>query len=206
MSIFLAFVFLLAYYYFVLRKYNTLGFRLFSLCFFVSVAMCYWWWNDWNELQAAAQNGVNSQAIVERKSTDGANNILEVSFMDNHGQQVRRIEAGGISDEEFAELQVNGPAFIIYSPDSETFFLEKSFQRQNRDMGWFLIFPAFFLLIGSLCWIFLRRYRIHPHEGTTYEYMTDESGKVVLDDAKNETTKSLHQGYLLSKLWQIFTR
>ena len=52
-----AFIFLLAYYYFVLRKYNTLGFRLFSLCFFVSVAMLYWWWGDWRELKLVEREG-----------------------------------------------------------------------------------------------------------------------------------------------------
>ena len=206
MTLFLLFIFLLAYYYFILRKYNTLGFRLFSLCFFVSVAMLYWWWGDWRELKKVERDGISVQAVVQQKRTDGSNNIVDVTFPDHAGKTVRRTEEGGISDAEFAELALNSPTPIRYSPDSDTFFLEKSFQRQSRDLAWFLLFPAFFLLLGSLAWIFLRRYRIHPHEGTAYEYMTDETGKVVLDDAKNETTKRLHNANLLSKLLQIFSR
>ena len=162
--------------------------------------------SDWRELKEAERNGIHAQAIVQQKSKDGVNNILEVSFLDETGKEVRRTENGGISDAEFAALAPQGPARIIYSPGSSTFFLEESFQRQNKDLAWFLMFPAFFLLTGSLCWIFLRRYRIYPHEGTTYEYMTDEKGRVVLDDAKTETTKGLHNINLLSKLWQILSR
>ncbi len=107
---------------------------------------------------------------------------------------------------EFAELTISSPTPIRYHLNSDTFFLEKSFQRQQQDLAWFLLFPAFFLLLGSLAWIFLLRYRIHPHEGTTYEYMTDEDGKVVLDDAKNDTTKSLHNLNLVSNIMQLFSR
>ncbi len=206
MFIVCAFIFLLAYYYFILRKYNTLGFRLFSLCFFVSVYTLYLFWDGWRELKMVEHNGIHTQARVEQKSKDGSNNVLEVSFQDHLGNTVKRIEPTGVSDEEFAELELNSSAPIIYSPESKTFFLEKSFQRQNHDFIWILILPGFFLVLGILCWIFLRRYRIHPHEGTTYEYMTDEDGKVVLDDAKNETTKSLHNANLLSKILQIFSR
>ncbi|MEI6412217.1 MAG: hypothetical protein WCR52_22695, partial [Bacteroidota bacterium] len=74
---------------------------------------------------------------------------------------------------------------------------EQSFLRQNRDMVWFLLFPGFFLLLGCAAWFFLRAYRIHPHEGTIYEYMTDESGQVVLDDAKNEGTKNVRKGWMV---------
>jgi hypothetical protein len=37
-----------------------------------------------------------------------------------------------------------------------------------------------------------------------YEYVTDEQGKVVLDDAKNSMTKSLRVGSTLSKFLQLF--
>ena len=134
MNILLAFVFLLGYYYFVLRRYNTLGFRIFSLCFFVSAAMIYWWWGDWSELKKVASNGISTRANVLEKSKDGANNIVMVAFLNEAGNLEQRVEHGGISDEEFDLLELNSATAIRYSPYSKTFFLEKSFQRQRHDL------------------------------------------------------------------------
>lgn len=206
MTTFALLIFFLAYYYFVLRKYNTLGFRLFSLCFFVTVAMLYWWSTDWRELKRVEHHGISTMAEVRQKRMEDSSWLVEVSFREKTGKLVTRSCIGGMSDEELAEVRINQPTSIRYSPESDTFFLEKSFLRQNRDMVWFLVFPAFFLLLGSLSWIFLRRYRIHPHEGTSYEYMTDENGKVVLDDARNQTTKALHNANLFSKIFQMLGR
>lgn len=205
LQILAAIVFLLAYYYFVLRKYNTLGFRLFSLCFFVSVAFTYWWWVDWRELKRVEHTGIATMATVLQK-TSASEHRVTVAFKTQTGDTLTRVCEGGISDEELAALTLQQATPIIYSPESDTFFLEKSYQRQQKDLSWVLLFPAFFLTLGSICWLTLRRYRIYPHEGTAYEYMVDETGKVVLDDAKSEASKALKKWSLLSKLTQILQR
>jgi hypothetical protein len=194
--------FLMAYYYFVLRKYNTLGFRLFSLFFFVGVAVCYWWYIDYVDLTCVQQTGIETQAIVLKKSA----NSLDVRFTDQAGKSVMRSRTGGISIEEFAAVREGEPAPILYSPVSDTFYLTSTYQRQIHDTIYLLIFPGLLFLIGTLCWIFLRKYRVHAHEGTMYEYVTDEHGKVVLDDARNSTTKALRTYSTLSKFIQIFER
>lgn len=193
-------VFLLAYYYFVLRKYNTLGFRLFSLFFFVGVSVCYWWYADYIDLKNVQKNGIATQGIILKKTA----NSLEVRFTDQSGKSVVRTQTGGISVEEFAAVTKGQSAPILYSPDSESFYLTSSYQRQLHDNVYILAFPGLLFLIGILCWIFLRKYRVHAHEGTLFEYVTDENGKVVLDDARNSTTKSLRTYATISNLFQIF--
>jgi hypothetical protein len=194
--------FLLAYYYFVLRKYNTLGFRMFSLFFFIGTLVCYWWYTGYRDLKDVQKNGIAAQAVVLKKTA----NTLEVRFADQSGQSVVRTQTGGISVAEFAAVIEGGSAPILYTPHSDTFYLTSSFKRQINDNEYILVFPGILFLIGILCGIFLRKYRVHAHEGTIYEYVTDENGKIVLDDARNSTTKSLRTYSTMSKLFQLFDR
>ncbi|GAB2579252.1 hypothetical protein [Spirosoma areae] len=194
--------FLLAYYYFVLRKYNTLGFRLFSLCFFTGVSVCYWWYTDYRDLKAIQQQGITISARVLKKTA----NSLDFWFTDQLGKPVVRRQTGGISVEEFAAVNEGQPTPILYSPAANTVYLTSSYQRQLNDNVYILLLPGMLFLIGIGCWIFLRKYRVHAHEGTLYEYVTDESGKVVLDDARNSTTKSIRTYSTLSKFFQIFEK
>jgi hypothetical protein len=193
--------FLMAYYFFVLRKYNTLGFRLFSLFFFTSLAVCYWWYVDYADLKDVEKNGSEMEAIVVKKTVDN----LEFRFTDLAGKVIVRTQMGGVSVEEFASVAVGKPAPVLYSPQSDVVFLKSSYQRQLSDNIYILFFPGLLFLIGSLCWIFLRKYRVHAHgDGSIYEYVTDENGKIVLDDAQNSTTKSLRNYTTMSKLFEIF--
>jgi len=195
--------FLLAYYYFVLRKYNTLGFRMFSLFFFVGLTVYCWWYADYRDLKSIEQNGIATQAIVLKKTA----NSLDVRFTDALGKSVVRTQTGGISVEEFASVSEGHPAPILYSSQSDTVYLASSFQRQSSDRMYILGFAGALFLIGILCWIFLRKYRVHAYEdGSIYEYVTDESGKVVLDDAKNSTTKTLRNYSTMSKVFDLFQR
>jgi hypothetical protein len=194
-------IFLMAYYFFVLRKYNTLGFRLFSLFSFTSIAVCYWWYIDYADLKDVEKNGAATEAVVLKKSADN----LEFRFTDQTGNTIVRTQAGGISVEEFASVSEGKPAPVLYSRQSDVIYLKSSYERQLRDNIYILFFPGLLFLIGSLCWIFLRKYRVHAHgDGSIYEYVTDENGKIVLDDAQNSTTKSLRKYATLSKLFEIF--
>ena len=197
-----AFVFLMAYYYFVLRKYNTLGFRMFSLFFFTSTSVCYWWYTGYADLKQIQQNGMATSALVLEKGADH----LDVRFMDQLGHPVVRTQTGGISVEEFAAVKEGQSVPIVYSPEADIVYLTSSYQRQLNDTMYFLVFPGLLFLLGVVSWIYLRKYRVHAHEGTIYEYLTDESGRVVFDDARNSTTKALRISSTVSKLFQIFER
>jgi hypothetical protein len=193
--------FLMAYYYFVLRKYNTLGFRMFSLFFFIGLSVSYWWYSSDQVLKNIQQTGIPTQALVLKKTA----NDLELSFTSPAGKPLIRTQTGGMSVNELAAVTAGQIAPILYSPKSDTFFLASSFQRQRSDNIYILGFAGLLFLIGTLCWIFLYRYRVHAYEdGTIFEYVTDESGKVVLDDAKNGLTKSLRTYTTMSKLFQLF--
>lgn len=194
--------FLMAYYYFVLRKYNTLGFRMFSLFFFIGVSVCYWWYGSERDLKNIQATGIPVQALVLKKTA----NSLEVSFTGPSGKSLVRTHTGGISVQEFAALTEGKTAPILYSPKSDTFFLTSSFQRQQSDTIYILWFAGILFLIGTLCWIFLYRYRVHAYgDGSIYEYVTDENGKVVLDDAKSGFTRSLRNYTTMSKFFQLFS-
>ena len=191
-------IFLMAYYYFVLRKYNTLGFRMFSLFFFIGCSVCYWWYTDHRDLKAMQETGITTQALVLKKSADN----LTVRFTNPAGQSIVRTQMGGISVDEFATLTEGQPASILYSPQSDTVYLTSSYQRQFGDHNVILGFAGVLFLIGSLCWIFLYKYRVHAYEdGSIYEYVTDENGKVVLDDVHNGFTQALRH---YSTMWKLF--
>ena len=111
--------FLMAYYYFVLRTYNTLGFRLFSLFFFTSIAVTYWWYVDYHEMKNTETTGIATKALILKKSA----NSLEFQFTDVSGKSVVRTQTGGISVEEFAEVNESQFASIVYSPQSDTVYL-----------------------------------------------------------------------------------
>ncbi|MEO6284314.1 MAG: hypothetical protein ABIN80_21970 [Dyadobacter sp.] len=194
-------IFLMAYYFFVLRKYNTLGFRLFSLFFFTSLAVFYWWYIDYADLKDVEKNGAATEAVVLKKTADD----IEFRFKDQNGKMIVRRQMGGVSVDEFASVSEGKPAAVLYSPHSDVVFLKSSYQRQLSDNIYILFFPGLLFLIGSLCWIFLRKYRVHAHgDGSIYEYVTDENGKIVLDDAQSSTTKSLRNYATMSKLFEIF--
>jgi hypothetical protein len=195
-------IFWLAYYYFVLRKYNTLGFRMFSLFFFTGVCVCCWWYADDQDLKDVQTHGIATQALVIKK----AENSLEFSFKDHSGHSTIRRQTGGISVEEFASVSEGKGAPILYSSESDMVFLKSSYQRQLSDNVYILILPGILFIIGIASFIFLRKYRVHAHEGTMYEYVTDESGKIVLDDARNSTTKSLRTFSTMSKLLRLFDK
>lgn len=201
-QLFLLFVFLMAYYYFVLRTYNTLGFRLFSLCFFVGTGVCYWWYDEYRHLTDIQHNGLTTQAVILKKEA----NSLTVRFTDLAGASVERTQTGGISVEEFAGVKEGQLAPILYSPQSDRVYLASSYRRRLSDNSYILVFPALLYLIGVLCWIFLRKYRVHAHEGTIYEYVTDERGNIMLDDARNSTTKALRTYSTMSRFFDMFQK
>ena len=194
--------FLMAWYYFVLRTYNTLGLRMFSLFFFVGSAVCYWCYDNYRDLKAIQQYGIARQAIVLKKT----DNRIDFRFADPLGKLIVRTQTGGISATEFAAVSEGQPASILYNPQSNVVFLTSSYQRLIDDTVYFLVFPVLLLLIGIVCWISLRKYRVYAHKGTIYEYVTDETGEVVLDDLRNRTTQALRKYSTLSKLIQLFER
>jgi len=196
------FAFLMAYYYFVLRKYNTLGFRMFSLFFFTACFACYWWYTADRDLKSIQRTGIATDALVLKKT----DNDLTVRFTDQTGKTVERTQKGGISVQEFAAVSEGRTAPILYAPRAGTIYLASSYQRQLHDNIYLLVFPALLFLIGAGCWIFLRKYRVHAHGVGIYEYVTDENGKVVLDDNASPLTRSFRNYTTLGKLFELFRR
>lgn len=211
-TIFLVFFGSLAYYYFVLRKYNALGFRMFSLFTFMTICFIYWWYGGYKELEDLKKNGIHTEAIVTKKSIQGKpnsnvpDNVVEISYVSKEGKTLVAEAREMTSKEEYEEVSVGQKVPIIYSNNAKYMQLQTTFKRSLKDYNWILVMPALFFLIGLCCLIFLRKYKVHAHEGTVYEYVTDENGKVVLDDLKSEATRTIKKVNLVSKIVQAFAK
>ena len=201
---------LLAYYYFVLRKYNSLGFRMFSLFGFVAIAAVYWWYDGYQELQALRKTGIVVEATVTKKNVDYSSsssvpdNVVGVKFTTPQGKTVELEAREMTSKEEYAEVEVGQKALVVYDAGIQTAYLKTTLERSNKDYNYILILPGVLFLLGTLCLIFLSKLKVHAHEGTVYEYVTDESGKVVLDDLSSPTNQAIKKANLISKMVQIF--
>ncbi|RFS16343.1 hypothetical protein [Emticicia sp. C21] len=206
------FIGLLAYYYFVLRKYNSLGFRMFSLFSFVAIAVVYWWYQDYQELESLKKNGVFIEGLVTKKYVEHTkessvpDNVVVLNFTDNKGETINAEAREMTSKEEYAAVPIGQKVLIVYDAAKGTVQLKTTFDRSLHDFNYILIFPGLLFLIGLGCLIFLSRFKVHAHEGTAYEYLTDENGKVVLDDNHSETTRTIKKINLVSKIVQAFAK
>jgi 5S rRNA maturation endonuclease (ribonuclease M5) len=208
----LLFIGLLAYYYFVLRKYNSLGFRMFSLFSFVAIAVVYWWYEGYRDLESLKKNGVFAEANVTKKYVENTktsnvpDNVVVLTFTDKQGKSINAEAREFTSKEEYAAVSVGQKVPAVYDASKGQVQLKSTFERSLNDYNYILIFPAILFSIGLGCMIFLRKYKVQPHEGTVYEYLTDENGKVVLDDMKSETTRTIKKINLVSKIVQAFAK
>ena len=211
-AIFLIFFGSLAYYYFVLRKYNSLGFRMFSLFTFMTICFIYWWYGGYKELEDLKMNGVHAEATVIKKSIEEKpnsnvpDNVVTINYISENGKMLTAEAREMTSKEEYEEVSVGQKVKIVYSNNARYMQLETTFDRSLKDYNWILVMPALFFLIGLCCLIFLRKYKVHAHEGTAYEYVTDENGKIVLDDNHKENTRTIKKINLISKIVQAFVK
>ncbi|RYU97628.1 DUF3592 domain-containing protein [Emticicia agri] len=209
-AFFLIFFGSLAYYYFVLRKYNSLGFRMFSLFTFITLCFVYWWYSGYKELEDLKKNGIHTEATVIKKSIEGKpdsnvpDNVVTVGYVTKEGKAITAEAREMTSKEEYDEVSVGQKVQIIYTNNVKNTQLQTTFNRSVKDYNWILIMPALFFLIGMGCLVFLGRFKIHAHEGTVYEYLTDENGKVLFDDKQSATTRTIRKINLLSKMMQAF--
>ncbi|GAB3524340.1 hypothetical protein [Emticicia fontis] len=211
-TILLVFFGSLAYYYFVLRKYNSLGFRMFSLFTFMTTCFIYWWYGGYKELEDLKKNGTHTEATVIKKSIEGKpnsnvpDNVVTISYMSKNGKMLTAEAREMTSKEEYEEVSVGQKVQIVYGNRAKNIQLQTTFDRSLKDYNWILVMPALFFLIGLGCLIFLSKLKVHAHEGTVYEYVTDENGKVVLDDRQSDTTRTIKKLNLVSKIVQAFAK
>lgn len=203
------FVFFFAFYWFVLRKYNSLGFRMFSLFFFVSLAGAYWIWQDEQVLKGLQQGGQAYEATVLEKfkagnsNTSSPDNAFRVSFKTTDGTILRLSTSEYVSQEEWDSTQVNQQIKVLYDPKTEIVYVAKSVARFQNDRWILYVCVAFFLVLGvGIGWYF-RKIKVGVHEDTGDEYL-EENGKIILDERNSPAAQTAKRVNIVSKMWQIF--
>lgn len=102
---------LVLYYLLVLRRYNSLGFRLFSLMTMVTVMLAWLIRQDEKRLSSLATHGqrVIATIVSKEKVKGGAPNAVTVSWKDAAGSEVVKQTSQYVSDPEWEAFAVKAP-------------------------------------------------------------------------------------------------
>lgn len=199
----------LLYYIFILRKFNSLGFRLFSLFIFVAILFVCWTWQDEKQLASIEKNGEHYTAtVISKEKTDNPqsspDNAVTVSFRNNQGEIIDMQTHEYISEKEWQTFEKGKSIDVIYNRDANELFVAESLERFRGDKWVLYAAAGFFFLVGSGCWFFLRKYKVQVNEKG--EEWVEKDGKVMLDERKNPTATTIKKVNILSKLLQVFSK
>ena len=132
-------LFTFAVWYFVLRKYRSLGLRMFFLCSMVAVFGCCWLYSDVQANRSMETNGHLLTATVLTKaksaSESGASKVngITVSFEYPAGKLQTLSTTTYISDGEYDALHTGQQIEILYNPTNQQAFYTVSFNRYKND-------------------------------------------------------------------------
>ena len=198
-------IFLFAVYWFVLRRYNSLGFRMLVLCFFLFVACSIWLYRDELNLKNMLTKGEQYIATVNSKwvSSDHKDNNVELSFTTRSGQEVNVTTDDYISKEEWQKFEVGKPLSVIYIPPTKQTFVQQSIMRFKEDKIYLYFFAGFWLVLGVILYLCLKKYKVKVDDRGN-EWLETEDGKVYLDERKSGAYRTAKRGNILSKMAQAF--
>ncbi len=201
----------LLYYYFVLRRYNSLGFRLFSLFAFAAIMFGYWLYQDSLLQNSFRENGrlvsglILSKNKISSATTSSPDNAVTVAAV-LHTHKTDTVQTSEyISIEEWAAFKPGDQVDLLYDPATDTLVVKISYERMLSEQWIMYVVAGVFLGIGVLCWYFLRHYKIGVDEQTGDEWV-EKDGKIYLDERKSPTAKVLKRANIGSKLAQLFSQ
>lgn len=192
-----------AYYWFVLRRFNSLGFRLLSLFTFISVMVGVWIQQDRQLQQRVLTSGRTVVGTLVDKQQQGTDSTVTVEVLLGGSEPVRRSTSEFISMTEYASLIVGKPIELLHDTQTDAIYVKQSFQRMVADFWILYLFAGFFFVIGVACWFWLRKLKVGVDEHGN-EWVEKEDGTVILDERQSATARALKRGNILSKLWQTF--
>ncbi|MVM30673.1 DUF3592 domain-containing protein [Spirosoma sp. HMF4905] len=202
-----AFIFLV--WYFILRKYRSLGLRMFFLFSAVAAMAAYWLYCDIQDEKSMVQNGhlLTATVLEKNKLTSGTgstiDNQITVFFQYPEGKTRVISTSEYISNEEFSALTIGQHIAVLYNPVKEQVYYTVSFSRYKTQQWILYALPMFFFLIGLIFGIVFRNYEVGIHEDTGDEYL-ERDGKIILDEKGNITARTLKRLNIAWKLIQIF--
>ena len=197
--------FIFAIYWFVLRKYNALGLRLFVLCFLLFIGCCTWLYKDEMRLKNTIAKGEEHVATVISKSVVGKkkDNEVEISFTAKDGRMVNAKTSAYVSQQEWDKFEVGKPISILYVADSQETFVQQSIMRFKGDKIYLYFFAGFWLVLGLVLLIWLRNYKVGVDESGN-EWVQKPNGAVILDERNSQAYRIAKRANLISKLVQSF--
>jgi hypothetical protein len=200
-------IFLFSMYWFVLRKHNSLGLRMFILCFLVFAACCVWLYKDEAQLKTTLTNGEEYiAAIISKDKINNNDNEVEISFIAKNGKTVRTKTSQYISQAEWNNFETGKPVSVIYLPSTQQTFVEQSIMRFKTDKNYLWFFAGFWLLLGLILMIGLRKMKVGVDEATGDEWVIKKDGSIILDERKSKASKTIKRINILSKFIQAFNK
>ncbi len=199
--------FIFAIYWFILRKYNTLGLRLFVLCFLLFVACSVWLYRDEQSLKNTLATGEEHIGTIVSKAIVGKDdNEVQVTFTAKDGTTINAKTNEYVSKPEWESFEKGKPLSVIYVPSNDEVFVQQSIMRFKSEKVILYYFAGFWLLLGTVLLICLRKIRVGVDENTGAEWLYDEDGNVMLDERKSKTALGIKKFNIVSKMVQAFSR
>ena len=201
-------VFIFLVWFFVLRKYNSLGLRLFFLFSMAAGAVCYWLYLDIQDNNSMKAHGraVSGRVIdknkVSSESGSTQDNQITVAFALD-GQSHTEKTSAYVSVEEYDALQKGQQIDLLYNPVNRQTYYVVSFNRYLSEQWFLYAFPAFLFLVGAISGLVFRRYKVGIHADTGDEYL-EKDGQIILDEKGNKTARTLKHINIASKMLQAF--
>lgn len=200
--------FIFAIYWFILRKYNALGLRLFVLCFLLFIASCVWLYKDEKNLSNTLNKGEEHIATIIAKAKTAKNNEVEVSFTALNGKNIQARTSEYVSVPEWDKFETGKPVPVMYIESTNQVFIQQSVMRFKADKVYLYYFSGFWLVLGLVLLITLRKLKVKVDENTGAEWVEKEDGSVIpiLDDRKMKGALTMKKMNLLSKMLQSFSK
>lgn len=154
--------FFVAFYWFVLRKYYSLGFRLFFLCICLFVACCTWLYKDETSLKNTMDNGEEYVATVLAKAVVGQKKDyeVEVTFTTKDGKMIDAKTSKYVSAPEWNKIEIGKPLSVLYVAERQETYVQQSVMRFKGDKIVLYYVASFWLLLGIILFILLRNYKV----------------------------------------------
>lgn len=194
-----------AYYWFVLRRFNSLGFRLLSIFTFISVMVGVWIQQDRQLQQRVLTSGRTVVGTLVDKQQQGTDSTVTVEVLLGGSEPVRRSTSEFISMTEYASFIVGMPIELLHDTQTDAIYVKQSFQRMVADFWILYLSAGFFFVVGVACWFILRKLKVGVDEHGN-EWIEKEDGTVLLDERQSTTARAMKRGNILSKFWRTFER
>jgi|SRR5882757_85779 len=200
-------LFILAVYWFVLRRFNSLGFRLLFLCVFLFAGCCTWLYKDEMSLRNTITKGEEVVATIVSKSisSNKKDNLVEISFTTKDGGFINTSTGKYISQQEWDKLEAGRSLPVIYVPATQEAFVKESILRFKADKIYLYYFAGFWLVLGVVLYFRLHKYKVGVDEKGN-EWLEKAGGTFLPDERNSAAYRMAKKGNMISKMIQTFAK